>query len=88
MNTKTEYKEIKERLMPDCAGNVVSDNDLEREFAFLKDCIATAYGIAILEFYDKTYLTGDNASRGKEKIQLLNTALKKLDEITVKLNLV
>lgn len=63
-------------------------SDLERDMSYLKTYIATIQGIEMLEYYDSNYLSGSPASRGKEKIELLNVALKKVDEISRKLNLI
>jgi hypothetical protein len=63
-------------------------SEIERDLSFLKTYIAIVQGIAILEYYDSNFLAGNNETRGKEKIEHLNLALKKIDEISKKLNLV
>lgn len=54
----------------------------------LKGYIETIYGIEILEFCDKNYLCGNDCSKGKSKIETLNLALKKIDEICQELKLI
>lgn len=63
-------------------------SDLERELSFLKTEVAIVQGIIMLEFYDSNYLSGSPASRGKEKIERLNSALKNIDKISRMLNLI
>jgi len=63
-------------------------SDLERELSFLKSYVGVVYGIETLEYYDKNFLSGDNESRCKQKIEHLNLALKKIDEISKKLGLI
>jgi hypothetical protein len=63
-------------------------SDLERELSFLKSYVGVVYGIEILEYYDKNFLSGDNASRGKEKIEYLSQSLEKIDQISKKLGLI
>lgn len=63
-------------------------SELEHDISFLKTYIAIVQGIEILEYYDSDFLSGNNESRYKEKIEHLNLALKKIDEISKKLNLI
>lgn len=69
-------------------GDVNKMNELERDISFLKTYVAIVHGIEILEYYDSNFLSGNNESRCKEKIEHLNLALKKIDEISKKLNLI
>ena len=62
--------------------------EIERTLSFMKNDIATIYGIEILEYYDKNYLNGDNATRGKNKIEILNSILKQIDNLSKQLNLI
>jgi len=62
--------------------------DLEKEMSVLKSDIATVQGIIILEYYDSNFLSGNPETRGKEKIEYLNSALKKIDKISRMLNLI
>lgn len=63
-------------------------NDIERDISFLKDYVSIVQGIEMLELYDSNFLSGDNVSICKAKIEHLNLALKKIDEISKKLNLI
>lgn len=63
-------------------------SDLERELSFLKSYVGVVYGIEILEYYDKNYLSYDNEKNCKEKIEHLNLALKKIDEISKRFGLI
>lgn len=69
-------------------GDVNKMSELERDISFLKTYVAIVQGIEILEYYDSNFLSGNNESRCKEKIEHLNLALKKIDEISKKLNLI
>jgi len=76
------------RLMEEKEGDVNKMSELERDISFLKTYVATVQGIEILEYYDSNFLSGNNESRSKEKIEHLNLALKKIDEISEKLSLI
>ncbi len=63
-------------------------DDLERDLRFLKSYVGTLMGIQMLEYYDKNFLSGSSERRNREQIELLNTSLKKIDEISKKLQLI
>ena len=53
--------------------------DIKRELEFIKTYVGTVLGVETLEFYDGNLLSGDIASRSKEKIVLLQNAINGLD---------
>lgn len=63
-------------------------SELEKEISSLKSYVATVQGIVMLEYYDSNHLSGNPESRGKQKIEHLNLALKQIDKVSKMLNLI
>jgi hypothetical protein len=55
---------------------------IKKQLNSLESHIGIILGIETLEYLDKNFLSGDNASRARDKINYLKFALETIDDIS------
>jgi len=55
-----------------------------KELQAIKDDIETLHGVELLEYHNKNWLSGDNATRCKARIDILDGLRKRVDSFIAK----